>query len=93
LIFAEGDPTRPRSGTRRRAGTRLLIEPDRNEDGGRNDANRFQGDFNPWGSVIYLAFGPGKTASPGVALMTLVDLAHLYVRVDVEETIAADITL
>jgi HlyD family secretion protein len=44
-------------------------------------------------TVVYLAFGPGETASPGVALMTLVDLAHLYVRVDVEETIAADITL
>ncbi|WP_054032051.1 HlyD family secretion protein [Desulfatitalea tepidiphila] len=44
-------------------------------------------------TVVYLAVEPGETTAPGVALMTLVDMANLYVRVDVEASIVADLTL
>jgi HlyD family secretion protein len=45
------------------------------------------------GTVVYKAVETGETVSPGVTMMTLVDLAHLYVRADVEESVVGDIRL
>jgi multidrug resistance efflux pump len=43
------------------------------------------------GTVVYTAVETGETVSPGVTMMTLVDLAHLYVRADVEESVVGGI--
>lgn len=45
------------------------------------------------GTVVYIALETGETVSPGVTVMTLVDLAHLSVRVDVEESVVGGISL
>ncbi|NTU41763.1 MAG: HlyD family secretion protein [Nitrospirales bacterium] len=37
------------------------------------------------GSVIFRAMEPGEHASPGAAIMTIVDLKSLFVRLDIEE--------
>ena len=44
-------------------------------------------------TVIYVAANSGENAAPGVTLMTLVDMTELYIRVDVEESIAANLAL
>jgi HlyD family secretion protein len=38
------------------------------------------------GTVVFKALEKGETVSPGVTVLTVVDLARLYVRVDVDET-------
>jgi HlyD family secretion protein len=38
------------------------------------------------GTIVFKALEAGETVSPGVTILTIVDLNHLYVRVDVEET-------
>lgn len=40
------------------------------------------------GTVVFKALETGETVSPGVTVLTVVDLARLYVRVDVDETLA-----
>lgn len=38
------------------------------------------------GTVVFKALEKGETVSPGVTVLTVVDLASLYVRVDIDET-------
>jgi multidrug resistance efflux pump len=38
------------------------------------------------GTVIFKAFEKGETVSPGVTILTVVDLNSLYARIDVDET-------
>lgn len=38
------------------------------------------------GTVVFRAFEPGEHVTPGSAILTIVDMEHLYVRVDLEET-------
>lgn len=38
------------------------------------------------GTVVFKALEKGETVSPGVTVLTVVDLARLYVRVDIDET-------
>jgi HlyD family secretion protein len=38
------------------------------------------------GTVIFKALEPGEMVSPGVAVLTIVDLNSLYARVDIDET-------
>jgi len=38
------------------------------------------------GMVVFKALEPGETVSPGVTVLTVVDLASLYARLDVDET-------
>jgi len=39
------------------------------------------------GTVVFKALEKGETVSPGVTILTVVDLASLYARVDVDETL------
>lgn len=39
------------------------------------------------GTVVFKALEKGETVSPGVTVLTVVDLASLYARVDVDETL------
>ena len=45
------------------------------------------------GTVVFKALEQGEWVSPGVTILTIVDLSHLYVRADVEETTVGDIAL
>ncbi len=45
------------------------------------------------GTVIYKSMEAGETVSPGVTIMTLVDLDSLYARVDIDETKIGGIVL
>jgi multidrug resistance efflux pump len=45
------------------------------------------------GTVVFKALDQGEWASPGVTILTLVDLSNLYIRADVEETMIGDIAL
>lgn len=45
------------------------------------------------GTVIFKALRNGEMVSPGTTILTIVDLDHLYVRVDIEETLVGDIRL
>jgi len=38
------------------------------------------------GTVVFKAFEAGETVSPGVAVLTIVDMANLYVRTDIDES-------
>lgn len=45
------------------------------------------------GAVVFKALEKGETVSPGVTILTIVDLADLYVRVDLDETMVDNIAL
>lgn len=45
------------------------------------------------GTVVFKALEKGETVSPGVTVLTVVDLASLYARVDVDETMVDRIAL
>jgi len=45
------------------------------------------------GTVVFKAFEKGETVSPGATILTIVDLNHLWVRVDIEETMIGGIIL
>jgi HlyD family secretion protein len=45
------------------------------------------------GTVVFKALEQGEWVSPGVTILTIVDLDHLYVRADVEQTVVGDIPL
>jgi multidrug resistance efflux pump len=45
------------------------------------------------GTIVFKALEKGELVSPGMTIMTLVDLSNLYVRVDVEETMVGNIAL
>jgi len=45
------------------------------------------------GTVVFRAFEKGETVSPGATILTIVDLSHLWVRVDIEETMIGGIIL
>ena len=45
------------------------------------------------GMVVFKALEKGEWASPGATIFTIVDLDHLYIRVDVEETMIDRIRL
>lgn len=45
------------------------------------------------GTVVFKSLEQGETVSPGITILTIVDLGHLYVRTDIEETLVADIKL
>jgi HlyD family secretion protein len=45
------------------------------------------------GAVVFKALEKGETVSPGITVLTIVDLNELYVRVDLEETLIDRITL
>ncbi len=45
------------------------------------------------GAVVFKALEQGEWVSPGVTILTIVDLATLYVRADVDETMIGDIAL
>jgi HlyD family secretion protein len=42
---------------------------------------------------VFKALEKGETVSPGVTILTIVDLADLYVRVDLDETMVGNISL
>jgi HlyD family secretion protein len=45
------------------------------------------------GVVVFKALEKGETVSPGVTILTIVDLEDLYVRVDLDETLVDSIAL
>ncbi len=45
------------------------------------------------GTVVLKALEKGETVSPGVAILTIVDMENLYVRVDIEETLIGAVAL
>lgn len=45
------------------------------------------------GTVVFKALEKGETVSPGVTVLTIVDLNNLYVRVDLEETVIGSVAL
>ncbi len=45
------------------------------------------------GTVIFKALEKGETVSPGVTILTIVDMESLYIRVDIEETLIGSVTL
>ncbi len=45
------------------------------------------------GTVIFKSMEKGETVSPGVTILTVVDLNSLYARVDVDETKIGEVTL
>jgi HlyD family secretion protein len=45
------------------------------------------------GVVVFKALEEGEYATPGTAILTVVDTAGLYVRIDLEETLAAAVAL
>jgi multidrug resistance efflux pump len=45
------------------------------------------------GTVVFKALEKGETVSPGMTVLTIVDMEHLYVRVDLEETLIGAVAL
>jgi HlyD family secretion protein len=45
------------------------------------------------GTVVFKSLDKGETVSPGVTILTIVDLDDLYVRVDIEETMIGGVSL
>jgi HlyD family secretion protein len=45
------------------------------------------------GTVVFKALEKGETVSPGVTVLTVVDLANLYARVDVDESVVDKIAI
>ncbi len=45
------------------------------------------------GTVVFKALEKGETVSPGMTVLTIVDMEHLYVRVDIEETLIGAVAL
>jgi HlyD family secretion protein len=45
------------------------------------------------GTVIFKALEKGETVSPGVTILTIVDMGSLYIRVDIEETLIGSVAL
>jgi HlyD family secretion protein len=45
------------------------------------------------GNVIFKALEKGETVSPGVTILTIVDMESLYIRVDIEETLIGSVAL
>jgi HlyD family secretion protein len=45
------------------------------------------------GTVVFKSLEKGETVSPGVTILTIVDLDDLYVRVDIEETMIDGVSL
>lgn len=45
------------------------------------------------GAVIFKALEKGENVTPGSVILTIVELAGLYVRADIEETLAGPVTL
>lgn len=45
------------------------------------------------GTVIFKALEKGETVSPGMTILTIVDMDNLYIRVDVEETLIGSVVL
>lgn len=45
------------------------------------------------GTVVFRAFEAGETVNPGITIMTIVDMASLFVRADIDETRIAGIAL
>lgn len=45
------------------------------------------------GIVIFKSLEKGETISPGVTILTVVDMNNLYVRVDIEETLIGSVAL
>jgi len=45
------------------------------------------------GTIVFKGFEPGETVSPGQTILTLIDFNGLYIRVDIEETLIAAISL
>lgn len=45
------------------------------------------------GAAVFKSLEKGETVSPGVTILTIVDLADLYVRVDLDETMVDNISL
>lgn len=45
------------------------------------------------GTVIFKAFETGETVNPGETILTLVDLEHLFARVDIDETKIGSVVL
>lgn len=45
------------------------------------------------GIVVFKALEKGEMVTPGMTILTIVDLKNLYVRVDIEETLIGNITL
>lgn len=45
------------------------------------------------GNIVFKAFEKGETVSPGMTILTVVDMKDLYVRVDIDETLIDSISL
>ncbi len=45
------------------------------------------------GTVVFKALEIGETVSPGMTILTIVDMENLYVRVDIEETLIGAVEL
>jgi HlyD family secretion protein len=45
------------------------------------------------GTVVFKAFEQGETVSPGMTILTIVDLNNLYVRVDIDENMIGSVAL
>jgi multidrug resistance efflux pump len=45
------------------------------------------------GTIVFDALETGEAVSPGVAILTIVDLSRLYARIDVEETRVGEISI
>ena len=45
------------------------------------------------GTIVFKALEAGEAVSPGATILTIVDLNHLYIRVDVEETLVGSLGL
>jgi HlyD family secretion protein len=45
------------------------------------------------GTVIFKALEKGETVSPGMTILTIVDMDSLYIRVDIEETLIGSVAL
>lgn len=45
------------------------------------------------GAVIFKSMEKGETVSPGMTILTIVDMENLYVRVDMEETLIGSVAL
>lgn len=45
------------------------------------------------GTVIFRALEKGETVSPGITILTIVDMDNLYIRVDIEETLIGSVVL
>ena len=45
------------------------------------------------GTIVYKALEKGETVNPGSVVLTIVELENLYVRADIEETLAGNVVL